>query len=101
METIRDYEIAYVIDAELGPEGVAGLKERIAELAKAQGAEVGQITQWDRRRLAYPLKGKREGVYIFMPLKAKAVAVDEVVRQLRLTEGVLRHLVIKEEKPKA
>ena len=96
MEKIRAYEIAYVVNAELSPDELTALKERFAELAKQQGGEVGEITQWDRRRLAYPIRGKTEGIYVFMPLKATAEAVAEVVRQLRLSEAVLRHLVVKQ-----
>jgi len=96
MERMRGYEIAYVVNAELSAEEFTALKERIAELAKQQGAEVGEITQWERRRLAYPIRGKTEGLYVFMPLKATAEAVAEVVRQLRLSEAVLRHLVVKQ-----
>jgi small subunit ribosomal protein S6 len=95
VEKVREYEIAYVIDAELSPEEIGGLKEKFADLAKGQGAEVGEITQWDRRRMAYSIRGKREGIYIFMPLKGTAAAVDEVVRNLRLADSVLRHLVIR------
>ncbi|NIM04626.1 MAG: 30S ribosomal protein S6 [Armatimonadetes bacterium] len=95
MDKVSGYEIAYVVDAELSPDEISGLKDRIAELAKGQGAEVGEITQWERRRMAYSVRGKREGIYIFMPVKATTAVVAEVVRNLRLAEPVLRHLVIK------
>ena len=95
MATVHDYEVAYLVNAELSPEEITALRDRFADLAKAQGAELGEISQWDRRRMAYSIRGKREGVYIFMPLKATAAAVDEVVRNLRLAEPVLRHLVIR------
>jgi len=94
MDKVRDYEIAYLVNAEISPEELNGLKDRIAQLAKAQGAQVGEITQWDRRRMAYSIRGKREGIYVFMPVKATASAVAEVVRNLRLAEPVLRHLVV-------
>ena len=83
-----------MVDAQLPAEEITALKDKMAELVKAQGAEMGEITQWDRRKLAYAIKGKREGVYIFMNLKANTAAVDEVVRTLKLTDSVLRHLVI-------
>jgi small subunit ribosomal protein S6 len=95
MDSIREYEIAYVIDAQLAPEDLTGVKDKITDLAKGRGAEVGEITQWDRRRLAYTIKGKREGTYVFMPMKATAATVDEIVRTLKITEPVLRHLVIR------
>jgi small subunit ribosomal protein S6 len=97
---IRHYEIAYLLNAELPPEEVQAFKQRMIDLAKSQGAELGEVMQWERRRLAYPIKGKREGHYIFMPLTASAAAVAEIVRQLKLADPVLRHLVIRlETKP--
>lgn len=95
MDTVREYEIAYVVDAQIAPDDLTALKEKLADQAKSQGAELGEITQWDRRRLAYSIKGKREGIYIFMPMKAGTAAVDEIVRTLKITEPVLRHLVIR------
>jgi small subunit ribosomal protein S6 len=95
MDIIREYEIAYIIDAQLGPEELTAVKDKITEFAKSQGAEIGEISQWDRRRLAYSIKGKKEGVYVFLPIKATAAAVDEIVRTLKITEPVLRHLVIR------
>ncbi len=95
MDSIREYEIAYVVDAQITPDDLTALKDKVADQAKGQGAQLGEITQWDRRRLAYSIKGKREGIYVFMPMKASAAAVDEVVRTLKITEPVLRHLVIR------
>jgi small subunit ribosomal protein S6 len=100
MQRTRSYEIAYLLNAELPPETVQEFKQRIIDLAKSQGAELGEVLNWDRRRLAYAIKGKREGLYVFLPLTATAAAVAEIVRQLKLSEYVLRHLVIRlETKP--
>lgn len=100
IDRIRSYEIAYLLNTEFPPEEIQAFKQRITDLAKSQGAELGEILQWERRRLAYPIKGKREGSYVFMPLTATAAAVAEIVRQLKLSEQVLRHLVIRlESKP--
>jgi small subunit ribosomal protein S6 len=101
----RHYEIAYLLNSELPPEEVQAFKQRMIDLAKSQGAEMGEVMHWERRRLAYAIKGKREAHYFFMPLTASAAAVAEIVRQLKLAEPVLRHLVIrldtKPEPPKA
>jgi len=96
----RSYEIAYLLNTEFPPEENQAFKQRIADLAKSQGAELGEVLEWERRRLAYPIKGKREGSYVFLPLTTTAATVAEIVRQLKLSEQVLRHLVIRlESKP--
>lgn len=96
---IRDYEIVYILDPTLPEEEVNGLKERFSQLAQGQGAEVVKVAQWERRRLAYPIKQKREGIYVIMNLRAEPAAAQEVARQLKLSEPVLRHLVVRQEAP--
>ena len=65
---------------------------------QSQGAELIKVAQWDRRRLAYPIKSKRDGIYVIMNLRGKSPAVQEVARQLKLAEPVLRHMVVRLEK---
>jgi small subunit ribosomal protein S6 len=96
---IRDYEITYILDPALPDEEVTALKERFSQLAQGQGAELTKLTQWDRRRLAYPIRNKRDGIYVIMELRAEPAAVQEVARQLKLTEAVLRHIVVRRELP--
>jgi len=69
--------------------------ERFAALLREQGAEVTDNTKWDRRRLAYPIKKRAEAIYILIKMRAEPKAVTELERQLRLTETVLRHLVVR------
>jgi small subunit ribosomal protein S6 len=97
MATTRtnDYEVAYLVDAQISPEELTSLKDRIIEVAKTNGAVLGEPSQWDRRRMAYSIKGKREGIYVFLPMKASAAAIDEITRSLKLAEPVLRHLVVR------
>ena len=97
----------YILDPDLSEEEVSGLKERFSQLAQSQGAEVSKVVRWERRRLAYPIRQKREGTYIIMELRAQPPAVQEVTRQLKLSERVLRHMVLRleearpaEEKPR-
>lgn len=92
---MRAYEVAYIVVPELDDEGIAAIRDRFAELAKAEGAQVGNITIWRKRRLVYEIKDKREGHYIIMQLSAEPAAMAELERQLKLTESVLRHLVVR------
>lgn len=92
---MREYEVTYILDPALPDEEISGLMARFVELAKSGGAQVNDPERWDRRRLAYPIKDKREGIYVFMTLKAEKEAVAELVRVLKLTEPVLRHMVLR------
>jgi small subunit ribosomal protein S6 len=83
------------MDPDLDEEAVGSLRDRFVALAKANGAELGQVTLWRKRRLAYDIKGKREGTYAIMQMRAEPAAVAEVERQLKLTESVLRYLIVR------
>jgi len=97
---MRDYEIVYILDPDLSEEAVAGLMERFRALADSQGAEIASQERWEKRRLAYEIKDKREGIYVVMELKASPGAVHEMDRILKITDGVLRHLIVRVEEGK-
>jgi small subunit ribosomal protein S6 len=92
---IRDYEIMFIVDPALSDADVENIQERLRELAVSRGAEVKKIAVWERRRLAYPIKGRRDGIYILAELRANPSTVRELGQQLLVTENVLRHMVVR------
>ena len=92
---MRNYEVMYILDPGLPDEEINALKERFTELAKSRGAEIEKVSPGEKRRLAYSIRGHREGVYVLMELRAQPEATQELGRQLRLNEAVLRHLVVR------
>ena len=76
-------------------EEITVIQERLRELAVSRGAEVRKIGPWERRRLAYEIKGRRDGVYMLAQLRADPSVVKELEQQLTVTETVLRHLVVR------
>jgi small subunit ribosomal protein S6 len=64
---------------------------------RSSGGSVEKIDVWGRRRLAYEINKKTEGIYAVIDLQATAAAVAELDRQLRLNESVLRTKVIRPE----
>ena len=92
---IRDYEVMYILDSSLPEDETSGLQERFAELVRTHGGEVKDIARWETRRLAYPIKGKRDGNYVIMTLAAGNEAMTELQRSLRLSEQVLRYMVVR------
>ncbi len=92
---IRDYEIMFIVDPTLSDSDVENIQERLRELAVSRGAEVKKIAVWERRRLAYAIKGRRDGIYLLAELRADPPVVQELDRQLAVTENVLRHVVVR------
>jgi len=85
----------FIVDPTLSDEEIGTIRERLRDLAVSRGAEVKRIEPWQRRRLAYEIKGRREGVYVLAELRADPSAVEELERQLVVTESVLRHMVVR------
>jgi small subunit ribosomal protein S6 len=85
----------FVVDPTLSDEEIGTIRERLKDLAESRGAEVKKIEPWERRRLAYEIKGRREGVYVLAELRADPSVVAELERQLTVTETVLRHMAVR------
>ena len=65
---------------------------QLGELIKGLGAEVTNVENWGKRRLAYDIRKQREGTYGVLTVNAEPAMIKEFERQLRLNETVLRFL---------
>jgi small subunit ribosomal protein S6 len=92
---IRDYEIMFIVEPTLSDSDIETIQERLRELAVSRGAEVKKLAVWERRRMAYPIKGRRDGIYLLAEFRAEPSVVKELDRQLSATENVLRHMVVR------
>jgi len=94
---VRKYETMYIIDPTLEEEAIHEVVERFSNLIKDQGGEVEKIDEWGKRRLAYPIKDHREGYYVVMNFSAEADVPQELERVYKITDSVLRYLIIRED----
>ena len=92
---MRPYEVMIILDATLEEEQIRAVLDRATETIKSGGGSVGKVDRWGKRRFAYELAKRWEGYYILVEATAPPVAMNEVDRQLRLADGVLRHKVIR------
>ena len=92
---MRDYELMVVLTPELDDDGVTATTERVKSLVAARGGEVVDVQPWGRRRLAYPIKRLRDGYYAVAKLKLDPEAAEPLDRSLRLTEPVIRHMLVR------
>lgn len=95
--TIRNYESMYIIDANLTDEQVDSIIAKYTKLITDQGGEVRAVGRWDKRRLAYEIMGRREGLYILMFFDAEAAVAKELDRVYRISDDVFRHLITRVE----
>ena len=85
----------FIVDPALSDNDIQIIQERLRELAVSRGAEVKKLAVWERRRMAYPIKGRRDGIYLLAALRTSPAVVKELDQQLSVTENVLRHMVVK------
>lgn len=92
---MRDYELMVVYTPELDDDGVAATTERVKSLVTTRGGEVVDVLPWGRRRLAYPIQDFRDGHYAIAKLRLDPEAAEPLDRSLRLTDPVIRHLLVR------
>ncbi len=94
---MRHYEIMVILDPSLEERTVAPSLDTYLNVIRTAGGSVEKLDVWGRRRLAYEIGKRTEGIYAVIDLQATPAAVAELDRQLRLNESVLRTKVIRPE----
>lgn len=94
---MRKYEIMYIIRPNMDDEARQALVERFNNVLKENGAEITNVTDWGKRRLAYEIEKYRDGYYMIVNVTAEPQAVQEFDRLARISEDIIRHIVVKEE----
>ncbi len=92
---MRSYEIVVILHPDVDDRQVAGVVEKPLEGLKAAGGTVDNIDIWGRRRLAYDIQKKSEGIYAVLNVTAEPAAVKELDRQYTLNEQIMRTKVIR------
>jgi small subunit ribosomal protein S6 len=95
META--YEAMYLIENGLADEQATAIVDKYTGVVTRGGGTVDDVDRWEPRRLAYEVKGRREGVYVVMNFRSEPAAKDELDRIFRISDDVLRHMVIKQD----
>jgi small subunit ribosomal protein S6 len=89
---VTDYEILLMLDPELPEERQSEIVTRVRESIEKDGGRWDNDEPWGRRRLAYEIDHKPEGVYHLLTFAAEPATLDEVSRVLKITDGVMRHM---------
>ena len=88
-----NYEAVYILDPSLNEEAIASLIAKFKGVVEANGT-VSEIDEWGKRRLAYPINDLMEGYYVLMTFTAAAAVPAELDRVFRITDGVMRSLIV-------
>ncbi len=91
---MRRYETIFIIRPDLGEPQIKDIIKRFEGLAGSGGGEIIETEEWGFRELAYLIKGERRGYYVRLDYAADAAVMNEVERNLKLQDTVLRYLSV-------
>ena len=91
------YELMVILDPEIDERTVAPSLDKFLNVIRKDGGTVYNVDIWGRRRLAYEINKKTEGIYAVVKLTASADSTKELDRQLKLSEAVMRTKVLRAE----
>jgi small subunit ribosomal protein S6 len=92
---MRHYEVMVILDPDLEERAVAPLIENFLTVVREGDGKVEKVDTWGRRRLAYEINKKPEGIYAVIDVQAEPALVKELDRQMGLNESVLRTKVLR------
>ena len=101
METIVNnkklYEAMFLVDSAEAASNWDGINKLIMSIMEKAGAEIVSMKKWDERKLAYTIKKQTRGTYILCYFRADGVKIGDIERDVRLSERIMRVLILKAE----
>lgn len=98
---IKEYESIFVLDPGVDDARVDVEVEKIREFITNKSGEVTEIQKWGRRKLAYEINRRKEGIYTLIRFKSTSDLPAELDRRYRLNENMIRFLTVLHEAPPA
>ena len=86
----RQYELMIILDPEVDERNLAPALEKMLKVVIDDGGSIKNVDTWGKRRLAYEIQKKTEGVYVVVDLTATSATAQELDRQLGLNESIMR-----------
>ncbi|CAN5120370.1 hypothetical protein BH11ACT5_BH11ACT5_02260 [soil metagenome] len=93
----HQYELMVILDPEIDERTVAPSLDKFLNVIRNDGGSIDNVDVWGRRRLAYEINKKSEGIYAVVNFTANSSATVELDRQLKLSEAVMRTKVLRAE----
>ena len=94
---MRQYELMIILDPETDERTANATLEKLLQVVPSNGGTVDKVDIWGKRRLAYEISKNAEGIYAVIDLTAEPATVNELDRQLKLNEQIMRTKVLRAE----
>ena len=92
---MNNYELLYIIDNDLADEAKEALIAKLNGVVTENGGSVESVEKWGTKKLAYPINYKTEGYYVLVNFAAAATLPSELERIMRISDSVVRFMVVK------
>lgn len=90
---MRKYEALYIVDAKLNDTEIQTIADKFKSVVESKEGNVESAGKWEKRKLAYPIKGHKEGNYILMNFESHSSVPNELNRLMRINDDVIRHRI--------
>ena len=97
----HQYELMVILNPEIDERQVAPTLDKFLKVITNDGGSVDNVDVWGKRRLAYEIQKKSEGIYAVVNFTATSEATQELDRQLKLNEQIMRTKVLRAEEAQA
>jgi small subunit ribosomal protein S6 len=91
---VTKYETTFILEPGLDETRLNEEIERVAQWIRDLGGEVLEVQRWGKRRLAYEIKKKRDGIYTMILHQSPGPVIREIERRMRLNESFMRTLSV-------
>lgn len=94
---MRPYELTFIVRPDVEDENLNAVVDKVKSMVTGGGGQVTEVNAWGRRRLAYPINKITDGQYFLFKTQLPASLVGGLERDLRLTEQIVRFLIVRVE----
>jgi len=95
MSQNRQYELVYIVSPDASEQAVTDLHTQVEQIVQRFNGTLDKTENWGRRKLAYEIGHHKEGFYVLEVISGSGELMKEIDRRLRVTEGLLRHLIVR------
>lgn len=94
---MNKYELAVVVSAKVEDDVRVATIEQVKEYITRFGGNITNVDEWGKKKLAYEIQKMKEGFYYFIKFESDSNCPNELEKNIRIMENVIRYLVVREE----
>jgi small subunit ribosomal protein S6 len=93
--TQREYETIFILRPDTNQDGITSVNTRVRSVIEQKGGKILKLDNWGKRKLAYEVKKQLKGIYLYWQYLGTAGTVEEIERNLRMLDPVIRYYTVK------